>query len=171
MPASETPNYLIFKFLRSGSEYLELKATVAAAAVAFTSSQTGLSLSTYEMAKTSTYTFTFKSGQPLGASPLLLFTFPTDIAVTTSCTVTLSAGSISSTSSSLNSSTNVLSINLVATSSIPANTTFTITVSGVTNPLSPIQYFIGLATYYDSTATSKVEYNPSGFNATFTAIN
>lgn len=42
---------------------------------------------------------------------------------------------------------------------------------GVTNPLQPLTYSFGLATYYNSSVnTSRVEYSTSAFNATYTTI-
>jgi hypothetical protein len=87
---------------------------------------------------------------------MLWLDFPSVIGVNLSCTVSLSAGTINSVLPSLNSTENILLINLVAGASIPAGTTFTIIVTGVKNALSPIQYFIGLTTYYDSATTSRV---------------
>lgn len=63
-----------------------------------------------------------------------------------------------------------LTINLVASNTIPANSTFTITVYGLVNPLSPNLYNFKATTYYDSLVTSLVETNAFAFSASFTAI-
>ena len=110
-----------------------------------------LSLSTNEMTKTPvSYTFSVVTAQPLGLSPSLKFYFTNDIVITEppTCNVTLSVGSASVVGCLLNTTSNVISLNLSCfvsgSSIIPASTNISVVIAGLTNPASPVTRSIGV---------------------------
>jgi hypothetical protein len=173
LPPSETPVTISFNFKRNSDLYLMLSTAITASATTFNSSKATLTLSNYAMIASSTFTFNFLIGQPLGSTPAFVIVIPTDFTmVSPSCSASILGLTVSSSSCTYLNSTNTIRVILTASSAISTNSNITIVVlSGVTNPSTPKSYSFSMSTYYDSTvSTSRVETSLTAFAVTITEI-
>lgn len=111
------------------------------------------------MATSSALTFNFLTGQPLGSSPAIALAFHSDFLVSSpSCTVSVLGLTTTLTGCGFSNATNTVTVGLTASSAVPTNSNFTITVSGVRNPSTPKSYPIGMSTFFSSSVgSSRVE--------------
>lgn len=173
MPPSETPVSLAFNFRRNSDLYLQLSATVNAVATTFNSSRGRVTQSATAMTSPSAFTFNFLLGQDLSNTPAFVFTFPNDFVINTpSCSASVISLTVTSVACSNNG--NVVTVNFTASSSSKISAGRNVTViltSGVTNPVTPGSYSIGMTTYYiSSVSTSKSETSTTAFTTTITEI-
>lgn len=159
MPSSQAPVVVSYTFTRNSSPYLVLKATLTAVAVIIPPSAVGIITASTEMAATTTYTFTITIGNPLGQTPKIVLTLPSDITSTNfiANTCTVSLNTVPATTPTCSLLSNTLSITLTAPSStISSSTIISIVIPNLTNPPTPQNYTFGIQTYYSSSIVNSL---------------
>lgn len=155
MPSSQASTQMVFNFYRASSQYLQLTASVSVTAAAFNLALASLVLSSTEMAHTSTdYIFSFVTGHQLGTTPGYRFGFPIDANISAAtCSLSVSGAPIASSCSVSGSG---ILLNFTSATVVSSNSSFIVTVSGVTNPSLPQLYNFSLSSYYNSSDTTTI---------------
>jgi hypothetical protein len=157
VPFSQVPTTMTMNFMRSGSSYLQLMATVTPVAAVFNTSLTQLNLSNSEITNGNTdYTFNFTISQQLGITPSIVLQFPIDIGIASATCAPVTVNNTISIVPTCTVSSGNITIALISATVIPEGSVFIVMIKGVTNPQQPILYNFSIATYYDSTMSNSL---------------
>lgn len=176
-PPSAQPTTFVFTFLRGGSAYLSLSATLTALATVISSVNFKVTPTTTSAVISSTYNFSLLLNQAISSQAIINLYLPigldlSDFKNRSSCSGSRNANtlSISNCNFSIASSSIIVYVYLSETALISSGTNLSVLLTNIKNPRSVFtSYTFGIATYYSASLTqSLVEYNLAGALTSYT---
>ena len=120
---------------------MQLTHTVNAVATSFNFSRAVTLSDTSMISNTTSYSFNFVIGQPLGVTPKIDLIFLASFIIgSPSCTITITGISVSLGTCSKSPTANIISVTFTVSNVLPIGTNITISILGITNPNSPGAY-------------------------------